>query len=100
MVGQGVTVAISRGILVRAAVAAVLLVACSGLPPAASADECIQDVWYNRQSKIWNKDRDGYSRPPDSEVPVAILHEDFKAWDQAVNYPDYQKQFVVVIPVR
>ena len=60
----------------------------------------IEDVWYNRHSTIWNKDRDGYSRPPDSEVAVAILPQDFKAWDRAVNYPDYEKKFVVIIPVR
>ncbi len=59
----------------------------------------IEDVWYNRQSKLWNKDRDGYSRPPDSEVPAAILYEDFKVWDQSVNYPEYQKKFVMIIPV-
>jgi putative peptidoglycan lipid II flippase len=60
----------------------------------------IEDVWYPRQSKLWNKDRDGYSRPPDSEVPTNILYQDFKAWDQAVNYPEYQKKFVVIIPVK
>jgi putative peptidoglycan lipid II flippase len=59
----------------------------------------IEDVWYPRHSSLWNKDRDGYSRPPDSQVPAGILHEDFKAWDQAVNYPDYQDKFVVIIPV-
>ena len=59
----------------------------------------IEDVWYNRQSTLWNKDRDGYSRPPDSEVPTSILYEDFKVWDQSVNYPEYQKKFVVIIPV-
>ncbi len=59
----------------------------------------IEDVWYNRQSKLWNKERDGYSRPPDSEVEAGLLVQDFKAWDQAVNYPEYQKRFVVIVPV-
>ena len=60
----------------------------------------IEDVWYPRQSTLWNKDRDGYSRPPDSEVAASLLSQDFKAWDQAVSYPDYQKKFVVIIPVK
>jgi putative peptidoglycan lipid II flippase len=60
----------------------------------------IEDVWYNRQSKLWNKDRNGYSRPPDSEVPYAALATDFKDWDQAVVYPEYQKRWVIIVPVQ
>jgi putative peptidoglycan lipid II flippase len=60
----------------------------------------IEDVWYNRQSKLWNKDRNGYSRPPDSEVPYGELAVDFKKWDQAVVYPDYQNRYVIIVPVK
>ena len=58
----------------------------------------IEDVWYNRRSTLWNKTRDGYSRPPDSYVEYRSLVEDFKQWNQAVYYPGKQAQFVVVIP--
>jgi putative peptidoglycan lipid II flippase len=59
----------------------------------------IEDVWYNRHSTLWNKTRDGYSRPPDSDVAYSDLPTDFLKWDQAVYYAGKQNQFVYVIPV-
>jgi putative peptidoglycan lipid II flippase len=60
----------------------------------------IEDVWYNRHSTLWNKTRGGYSRPPDSLVPYGELAQDFKKWDQAVNYRGKQNLYVFVIPTE
>ena len=59
----------------------------------------IEDVWYPRHSTLWSKTRGGYSRPPDSYVPMAELGQDYKAWDQAVYYRGKQGWFVFVEPV-
>ena len=59
----------------------------------------IEDVWYNRRSTLWNKTRGGYSRPPDSDVPMSELPTDFLKWDQAVYYNGKQNQYVFVLPV-
>jgi putative peptidoglycan lipid II flippase len=59
----------------------------------------IEDVWYPRQSKLWNKDRDGYSRPPDSDVPVGLLSQDYKIWHQARKLAGREGMYVFVIPV-
>jgi putative peptidoglycan lipid II flippase len=55
----------------------------------------IQDVWYNRFSTLW-----GWSRPPDANVPVAALAEDFKRWDTRIAYPEWDGKFVIVVPVE
>jgi putative peptidoglycan lipid II flippase len=60
----------------------------------------IEDVWYNRHSTLWNKTRDGYSRPPDSLVPMGEMSQDYKAWDQAVVYAAYQKRWVYIEPIQ
>jgi putative peptidoglycan lipid II flippase len=59
----------------------------------------IEDVWYPRRSNLWNKDRNGYSRPPDSDVPVNLLSQDYKVWHQARNIVGRQGLYVFVIPV-
>lgn len=54
----------------------------------------IEDVWYPRLSTIW-----GYSRPPDTLVPVGLLPEDYLPWKRPSGpYPDKDGKFVVVIP--
>ncbi|HEY7827836.1 MAG TPA: lipid II flippase MurJ, partial [Candidatus Limnocylindrales bacterium] len=54
----------------------------------------IEDVWYPRLSSIW-----GYSRPPDSLVPVAALARDYLPWKRPTGaYPAKDGQFVLVIP--
>jgi hypothetical protein len=54
----------------------------------------IEDVWYPRLSSIW-----GYSRPPDSLVPVAALARDYLPWKRPTGaYPGKDGQFVLVIP--
>jgi hypothetical protein len=54
----------------------------------------IEDVWYPRLSTIW-----GYSRPPDSLVPVNALPRDYLPWKRPTGlYPDKDGKFVVVIP--
>jgi putative peptidoglycan lipid II flippase len=58
----------------------------------------IEDVWYPRQSKLWNKDRNGYSRPPDSDVPVGLLSQDYKVWHQARVIAGREGMYVFVIP--
>jgi hypothetical protein len=56
----------------------------------------IEDVWYPRFSSIW-----GYSRPPDSLVPVRKLPEDFLPWKRPqARYPAKDGRFVIVIPTR
>ena len=56
----------------------------------------IQDVWYDRFSTLW-----GYSRPPNSLVPVEALPEDFLPWKRPRgSYPDKDGKFVIVIPVN
>ena len=56
----------------------------------------IEDVWYPRYSKLW-----GYSRPPDSLVPVRKLSEDFLPWRRPqARYPAKDGKFVIVIPTR
>jgi len=59
----------------------------------------IEDVWYPRHSTLWNKDRNGYSRPPDSDVAVGLLPQDYKVWHQARVMPGRQGLYVFVIPV-
>jgi putative peptidoglycan lipid II flippase len=59
----------------------------------------IEDVWYPRRSNLWNKDRDGHSRPPDSDVPVELLPQDYKVWHQARKLADREGLYVFVIPV-
>ncbi len=54
----------------------------------------IEDVWYPRLSTIW-----GYSRPPDSLVPVGALPRDYLPWKMPKgSYPDKQGKFVLVVP--
>ncbi len=54
----------------------------------------IEDVWYPRLSTIW-----GYSRPPDSLVPVSALPRDYLPWKRPTGkYPAKDGQFVLVIP--
>ncbi|MGH2513537.1 MAG: hypothetical protein ACRDGQ_12710, partial [Candidatus Limnocylindrales bacterium] len=54
----------------------------------------IEDVWYPRLSTIW-----GYSRPPDSLVPVGELARDYLPWKRpSGTYPDKDGKFVLVIP--
>jgi putative peptidoglycan lipid II flippase len=60
----------------------------------------IEDVWYNRHSTLWSKDRGGYSRPPDSDVPYGELSQDYLKWNQAVYYAGKQNQYVFVLPVQ
>ena len=56
----------------------------------------IEDVWYPRFSSIW-----GYSRPPDSLVPVRKLPEDYLPWKRPqARYPAKDGRFVIVIPTR
>ena len=56
----------------------------------------IEDVWYPRYSRLW-----GYSRKPDSLVPVAKLPEDFLPWKRPqARYPAKDGRFVIVIPTR
>jgi hypothetical protein len=56
----------------------------------------IEDVWYARYSRLW-----GYSRKPDSLVPVAKLPEDFLPWKRPqARYPAKDGRFVIVIPTR
>jgi putative peptidoglycan lipid II flippase len=54
----------------------------------------IEDVWYPRHSTIW-----GDSRPPDSDVLVGQLPEDYLPWHQGRNYPDREGRWVFVIPL-
>lgn len=54
----------------------------------------IEDVWYNRFSTIW-----GYSRPPDANVAVSDLAQDFLPWKRPLgSYPTKNGKFVIVIP--
>ena len=54
----------------------------------------IEDVWYPRLSSIW-----GYSRPPDSLVPVSALPRDYLPWKRPTGaYPAKDGKFVLVIP--
>jgi putative peptidoglycan lipid II flippase len=54
----------------------------------------IEDVWYPRLSSIW-----GYSRPPDSLVPVGALSRDYLPWKRPTGaYPAKDGKFVLVIP--
>ena len=57
----------------------------------------IEDVWYPRYSTIW-----GYSRAPDTLVPVKALPEDFLPWHMLYDgpHPDKDGKFVIVIPVK
>jgi hypothetical protein len=59
----------------------------------------IEDVWYPRISNLWNTDRHGASRPPDSDVLVGLLPEDYLPWHQGRNYPDREGRWVFVIPL-
>ncbi len=54
----------------------------------------IEDVWYPRLSSIW-----GYSRPPDSLVPVGALSRDYLPWKRPTGaYPAKDGKFVLVLP--
>jgi len=56
----------------------------------------IEDVWYPRYSSIW-----GYSRPPDTLVPVGKLDEDYLPWKRRLgSYPDKNGKYVLVVPVE
>ncbi len=56
----------------------------------------IEDVWYPRYSTIW-----GYSRPPDSLVPVSKLGEDYLPWKRKLgSYPTKNGKYVLVVPVE
>jgi hypothetical protein len=56
----------------------------------------IEDVWYPRYSTIW-----GYSRPPDTLVPVGKLDEDYLPWKRRLgSYPDKNGRYVLVVPVE
>jgi putative peptidoglycan lipid II flippase len=59
----------------------------------------IEDVWYPRHSNLWNQTRGGISRPPDSNVPVGDLSQDFKKWHQAHVIASREGLFVYVLPV-
>jgi putative peptidoglycan lipid II flippase len=60
----------------------------------------IEDVWYPRVSTLWSQSRGGMSRPPDSEVSVKDLAEDFLPWNQGKRYPGRDHNFVYVEPIR
>ena len=59
----------------------------------------IEDVWYPRHSNLWNKDRAGYSRPPDSDVAVGLLPQDYRVWHQGKIIAGREGLYVFVIPV-
>jgi putative peptidoglycan lipid II flippase len=59
----------------------------------------IEDVWYPRISSLWSRSRNGASRPPDSDVLVGQLPEDYLPWSQGRSYPDRDGRFVFVIPI-
>jgi len=59
----------------------------------------IEDVWYPRHSTLWNQDRGGYSRPPDSDVDVTLLPADYKVWHQGKVIEGREGLYVYVIPV-
>jgi hypothetical protein len=55
----------------------------------------IEDVWYPFVSSIWGK-----SRPPNAQVPVKALREDYLPWRRPTHrYPDKDGQFVLIVPV-
>jgi hypothetical protein len=58
----------------------------------------IEDVWYPRISTLNSRSRNGASRPPDADVPVNQLPEDFNRWDQGKVYQGRQGNYVMVIP--
>jgi hypothetical protein len=58
----------------------------------------IEDVWYPRISSLWSKTRNGASRPPDSDVPVKELPQDYLPWNQGKTYPGRDHNFVYVMP--
>ncbi len=60
----------------------------------------IEDVWYPRISNLWNKARNGASRPPDADVPVKDLAVDFLVWNQGKAYPGRDHKFVYVMPTN
>jgi putative peptidoglycan lipid II flippase len=60
----------------------------------------IEDVWYPRISTLWNKSRNGMSRPPDSDVPVKDLAVDYLAWSQGKAYPGRDHKWVYVMPTK
>jgi hypothetical protein len=59
----------------------------------------ITDVWYPRLSARWSPSRGGMSRPPDSDVKLAALYEDYLPWNQSPKIPSRQGRFVYVLPV-
>ena len=59
----------------------------------------IEDVWYPRISSLWSRSRGGMSRPPDSDVPVTALGEDYLPWSQGKSNPSRDHRYVFVEPV-
>jgi putative peptidoglycan lipid II flippase len=59
----------------------------------------IEDVWYPRLSSLWNQDRGGASRPPDSLVPYSALGVDYLKFHQAHYYEGKEGRWVYIIPV-
>ena len=55
----------------------------------------IEDVWYNRFSKIW-----GYSNPPDTFVKTSDLDIDYKPYHEWVKDPVRDGKFLFVLPVN
>ena len=56
----------------------------------------IEDVWYPRFSTIW-----GYSQPPDAQVRVGDLSDDFLPWKRPLGtYPKKTDNFVIIVPVE
>lgn len=60
----------------------------------------IEDVWYPRISNLWNKARNGASRPPDSDVPIKDLGVDYLVWNQGKAYPGRDHKYVYVMPTN
>jgi putative peptidoglycan lipid II flippase len=58
----------------------------------------IEDVWYPRVSTLWSQDRGGMSRPPDSDVSVGVLWQDYKIWHQGKAFAGRDGLYVYVIP--
>jgi len=58
----------------------------------------IEDVWYPRLSGLWSKSRNGMSRPPDSDVKVSALAEDYLPWNQGAKIAGRQGMYVFVMP--
>jgi len=55
----------------------------------------IEDVWYNRFSKIW-----GYSNPPDTFVKTSDLDIDYKPYHEWTKDPVRDGKFLFILPVN